>query len=103
MFSVEMMEGGHGDALLVEYGTSTRKHRVLIDAGTRFSFDAIRSRLQALPLGGFELFVVITYPVGYDLVLYLNSSGWDLTKVLSSGVPVLSTAGYHAIQMGIGR
>ena len=58
MLSVEMMEGGHGDALLVEYGTSTRKHRVLIDAGTRFSFDAIRSRLQALPLGGFELFVV---------------------------------------------
>jgi hypothetical protein len=34
MFAVQMLPAGHGDALVVEYGTRTDPHQLLIDAGT---------------------------------------------------------------------
>lgn len=50
MFTVEAMPARQGDALLVEWGTRTRPHRMLIDAGTSGAFDdGIRERLLALP------------------------------------------------------
>jgi hypothetical protein len=33
MLRVEMLPAGHGDALLVEYGSPDCPHRILIDGG----------------------------------------------------------------------
>jgi hypothetical protein len=57
MLSVEMLPAGHGDALIVTYGTENQHHQILVDAGTRFSIDAIRTRLSTRTKP-FELFVV---------------------------------------------
>lgn len=58
-FRVEMMPACHGDALLVEYGT-TRTRRLLIDAGPLHAFADVNARLAQLPEGdqGVELLVV---------------------------------------------
>ena len=55
---VEMLPGGHGDALLVEYGTTSKKHRILIDAGTQPSYPHVKARLLDVPDGGLDLLVV---------------------------------------------
>jgi hypothetical protein len=58
MLAIEMLPAGHGDALVVEYGTRGDTHRVLVDAGTRHSWDAVRARLAAMPDRRYEAFVV---------------------------------------------
>ena len=59
MLTVEMLPAGHGDCLVVEYGaTRSTTHRVLIDAGTIHSWDAVRTRLLAMPNVAYEAFVV---------------------------------------------
>ncbi|MGX9788889.1 ComEC/Rec2 family competence protein [Mycobacterium sp. MMS18-G62] len=58
MFAIEMLPGGHGDALVIEYGTRTDTHRVLIDGGTANSWQGVRKRLKALPEQVFEAMVV---------------------------------------------
>ena len=47
-FRVEMLPACHGDALLIEYGT-TRTRRVLIDAGPIHAFADISARLTKIP------------------------------------------------------
>ncbi len=50
--------GGHGDALVVEYGTKTDPHQLLIDAGTFHSWDAVRKELLRRRKDRYEVFVV---------------------------------------------
>lgn len=47
-FHVEMLPACHGDALLIEYGT-TRPRRLLIDAGPLHAFADVNARLAQFP------------------------------------------------------
>ena len=58
MLAIEMLPGGHGDALVVEYGTGADTHRILIDGGTARSWDAVRERLKARPDQTYEAMVI---------------------------------------------
>ena len=58
MLAIEMLPGGHGDALVIEWGSAQRRHRMLIDAGTVFSYDDVRARLLDMEDRPYELFVV---------------------------------------------
>jgi hypothetical protein len=60
MFSLEMMQAAHGDTLLVEYGSEEKPHRILIDGGPYYRYDALRERLLKIPEGqrSFELLVI---------------------------------------------
>lgn len=58
MFAVEMLPGGHGDALVIDYGTKTDPHQVLIDAGTFHSWDAVRKELLRRRKDRYEVFVI---------------------------------------------
>lgn len=58
MLAIEMLPAGHGDALVVEYGTRSSTHRVLIDAGTFHTWDAVRARLLSMADRTYEAFVV---------------------------------------------
>lgn len=58
MFSVEMLPGGHGDALVVEYGTKAQPHQLLIDAGTAHAWGDVRERLMSRNSDRYEIFVI---------------------------------------------
>ena len=58
MLAVEMLPAGHGDALVVEYGTRAKTHRILIDAGTLHTWEDVRARLLKMPDRPYEAFVV---------------------------------------------
>jgi beta-lactamase superfamily II metal-dependent hydrolase len=59
MLRIDMLPAGHGDALVVEYGPSSSKvHRLLVDAGTIHSWDAVRARLASMPNERYEAFVI---------------------------------------------
>lgn len=58
MFSIEMLPAGHGDALVIEYGTPTDKHHILIDAGTIHTWPAVRNRLKQRRKDRYEVFIV---------------------------------------------
>ena len=58
MIAIEMLPGGHGDALVVEYGDGTEQHQILVDAGTVHCYDAVRQRLLARRDKRYEAFVV---------------------------------------------
>ena len=59
MFRIDMLPAEFGDALWIEYGQDA-VHRILIDCGTRSVFEAVKRRIEALPVAErhFELFVV---------------------------------------------
>jgi hypothetical protein len=58
VLAIEMLPAGHGDALVVEYGTRAETHRLLIDAGTVHSWDGVRQRLLDMPDKRYEAFVI---------------------------------------------
>jgi beta-lactamase superfamily II metal-dependent hydrolase len=58
MLAIEMLPGGHGDALVVEYGTGSKVHRLLIDAGTAHSFDQVRERLLKRKDSSYQAFII---------------------------------------------
>jgi hypothetical protein len=58
MLAIEMLGGGHGDALVIEYGEGADTRRVLIDGGTANSWDTVRTRLDELPNRKFEALIV---------------------------------------------
>ena len=63
MLRIDMLPGGNGDALWVEYGNALAPRRILIDGGTKGTWDdegGLRARIEALPEGErhFELLVV---------------------------------------------
>lgn len=49
MFTIEMLAAQQGDAVWIEYGAHNAVHRVLIDAGTPASAEAIKQRIARLP------------------------------------------------------
>jgi hypothetical protein len=48
MFRIEMLPAFHGDCLWVEYGESSKPHRILIDGGPVPTYDELRSRIDSL-------------------------------------------------------
>lgn len=61
MLRVEMLPAAQGDALWIEYGTDTDVRRILIDGGTKGSWDeGLRARVERLPPAErrFDLLVV---------------------------------------------
>lgn len=58
MLAIEMLPGGHGDALIVEYGTGAEVHRLLVDAGTVHAYDGVRARLLERADEHYEAFVI---------------------------------------------
>ncbi|MCA0394187.1 MAG: MBL fold metallo-hydrolase [Proteobacteria bacterium] len=58
MLAIEMLQGGHGDALVVEYGKGNRVRRLLVDAGTAHAYDAVRKRLLARRDARYDAFVI---------------------------------------------
>lgn len=61
MFRIDMLPAAQGDALWIEYGDENAPRRILIDGGTKGSFDeGLRARIEGLPLDErkFELLVV---------------------------------------------
>lgn len=58
MFAIEMLPAGHGDALVVEYGTREYPRQLLIDAGPYHSWPVVRERLKRRRRGRYEVFVV---------------------------------------------
>ena len=58
MFAVVMLPGGHGDSLVIEYGTKTDPHQLLVDAGTLHSWDGVRNELMRRRNDRYEIFVV---------------------------------------------
>jgi Metallo-beta-lactamase superfamily len=58
---IDMLPGGNGDALWIEYGAEASPRRILVDGGTEGTWEAgLRERIAALPEGErrFELVVV---------------------------------------------
>ena len=60
MFRIEMLPAGHGDCLLLTYGTSSSPHQVLIDGGPYYAFSHLAQRIDSLAASAstIELFVV---------------------------------------------
>lgn len=58
MISIEMLPGGHGDALVVEYGSGEDRHYLLVDAGTIHTYQDVRRRLLDRDERQYEAFVV---------------------------------------------
>jgi beta-lactamase superfamily II metal-dependent hydrolase len=48
MLRIEMLNAGHGDALLIEYGDDSETHRILVDGGPYRSYDEPGGLLQRL-------------------------------------------------------
>jgi len=60
MFTVEMLPAKDGDCLWIEYGKKDKPHRVIIDGGPIGAHEALRARIEALPIEKrkFELIIV---------------------------------------------
>jgi beta-lactamase superfamily II metal-dependent hydrolase len=60
MFTIHMLPAAHGDCLLIEYGSKSHVHRLLIDGGVAPTYNTLRERLLAIPDEErlFELLVV---------------------------------------------
>lgn len=58
MLAVEMLPAGHGDALVVEYGSGSSVRRLLVDAGTIHSYEKVRARLLERSDRRYEAFVI---------------------------------------------
>jgi hypothetical protein len=58
MIAVEMLPGGNGDALVVEYGTDTDTHQLLIDAGTYHAWNGVKKELLRRDGDRYEIFLV---------------------------------------------
>lgn len=62
MVKLEMLQAAYGDSLLLEFGQAERPHRILIDGGPWYRYDALRERLLQIPEGERDLdLLVITH------------------------------------------
>lgn len=50
MLRIDLLPAEFGDALWIEYGSSGKPHRILVDCGTSAVYPVIRQRLHALPV-----------------------------------------------------
>jgi beta-lactamase superfamily II metal-dependent hydrolase len=60
MFRIEILPAAQGDALWIEYGQASDRHRILIDAGVRKTSGLLRGRIADLdtPKRRFDLLIV---------------------------------------------
>jgi beta-lactamase superfamily II metal-dependent hydrolase len=61
MVHVELLPAAHGDAIWIEYGDGSDRHRILIDGGPAHTYQAgLRARIRGLPEDDrhFDLFVI---------------------------------------------
>lgn len=72
MLDVEMLAAGHGDSLLIHYGTPGDVHRILVDGGPYYAYDdpgGLRERLLALlDEGGAHIDLLVVTHVDTDHV-----------------------------------
>lgn len=82
-FHIEMLPARHGDALLVEYGT-TRTRRLLIDGGPLPAFPDVAARLELLPAGDQRVELLVITHVDTDHIegiirlLAMPESRWPI-------------------------
>ena len=87
MLAIEMLQGGHGDALVVEYGKGNRVRRLLVDAGTAHAYDAVRKRLLARRDARYDAFVITHVDedhIGHvGIRVKFRRRGWNHSKLSS--------------------
>lgn len=66
MFSIEMLPAKDGDCLWIEYGEGEQIHRVVIDGGPLGASDALRHRIEALPVAQRSLELLIVTHIDSD-------------------------------------
>ena len=66
MFSIEMLPAKDGDCLWIEYGTPDGVNRVVIDGGPLGASDALRSRIEALPVADRNLELLVVTHIDSD-------------------------------------
>jgi len=57
-FSIELLPAGYGDSLVVEYGTKTSRHQILIDAGPSHFWEGVQAELMRRTKDRYEVFVI---------------------------------------------
>ena len=57
-FSIELLPAGYGDSLVVEYGSTTDRHQLLIDAGPFHFWDGVQAELMRRTRDSYDLFVI---------------------------------------------
>ncbi len=99
MFRIDMLPAEFGDALWIEYGQDA-VHRILIDCGTRSVFEAVKRRIEALPVAErhFELFVVTHVDVDHiggalELLRQSKKLGVTFGEIWFNGYVHLSAGG----------
>lgn len=74
MFKIEMLPAGHGDSLLVAYGSPDTPHYVLIDGGPYYAYrnkkfvkrKTLNNRIQKLVRAGGQLELLVTTHIDAD-------------------------------------
>ena len=86
MFTIEMLNAGHGDALLVQYGDDSGTHRILIDGGPYRAYDDPGGLLERIQMLGedertFELLVITHVDTDHidGIITLLQEDQLDLT------------------------
>lgn len=100
MLSIDMLPARHGDCLWIEYGQGRDQHRILVDGGPGFAYQALRERIAALPQRErhFELLVVSHIDADHieGIIRLLGDSALGVTfgdvwfngwKQISGGMP----------------
>ena len=66
MFTVEMLPGGRGDCLWIEYGERAKPHIILIDGGIPGTEKTLAARLKALPPDRRHIDLVVVTHIDID-------------------------------------
>jgi glyoxylase-like metal-dependent hydrolase (beta-lactamase superfamily II) len=98
MFKIDMLPGGRGDALWIEYGKSNAPHRVMIDGGIAGTHKEIRKRIEAIDESKrrFDLLIIthidLDHIAGVLEILAKPPAGLKFDNVLFNGWEQLATA-----------
>jgi glyoxylase-like metal-dependent hydrolase (beta-lactamase superfamily II) len=66
MFSIEMLPAKDSDCVWIEYGKPDEVHRVVIDGGPLGASDALRSRIETLPVADRNLELLVVTHIDSD-------------------------------------
>ncbi|CDG82809.1 metallo-beta-lactamase superfamily protein [Janthinobacterium agaricidamnosum NBRC 102515 = DSM 9628] len=66
MFRIEFLAARHGDCVWIEYGDPAHPHRILIDGGPAFAYQALRRRVNRLPRGQRRIDLLIATHIDGD-------------------------------------
>lgn len=98
MFTIDMLPGGRGDALWIEYGKASAPHRVLIDGGIASTGKTLRQRIDDLDVDDrrFDLLIVthidLDHIAGILKLITNPPEGLNFDNVLFNGWEQLVTA-----------